>query len=578
MVQQVKGFAEHFAGFRRHLKIAAAVFSAIMIFGIGFSLSLPDIYRASSTVLIEEPEIPNEIIRSTVTTYTGRQLTVLNEKILTVSNLIGMIEEFDLYQDQRAKEPVEILAVNMRQNITVEVQSRDSVSSGGMPQTRIVGFSISFTDESPQVAKLIVDELTGKYLAENIKVRSEQTGQTSDFLKGEIVLLEKEIAALEGELAEFKEVNANRLPSLSALNMNMMNRMDQELRNIQRELNSIEENRISIVAQLATVDKSVGLRLPDGSYAMTPADQLKALQTQLAVYESRYSENHPDVISARRDISSIEERFGIDVVFSQKDASIATAKAELAIAEKKYASDHPDVIQLNKTIATLQRDRSEAARLQLEAQVFPDNPAYIGLQASLEKLDAEQSALKLQAKELNRRMADYELRLIETPQIEKQLAALSRELNSTSNRYWVLRDKQFAAEMGETLEVQSKGEEMTLLEPARLPLKPYKPNRTAIIMLAFLFALVAGVGVTQLADGLDKSIYGSSGIVAIQGVAPLVEIPYIYSEDDIGQTLKMRKMMLASLPILLLLTIVIVHFVLQPLDVLFYAVAARLGF
>jgi hypothetical protein len=216
--------------------------------------------------------------------------------------------------------------------------------------------------------------------------------------------------------------------------------------------------------------------------------------------------------------------------------------------------------------------------LQLEAQVFPDNPAYIGLQASLETLDAEESALGLQQAELKRRMADYELRLIETPQIEKQLSALSRELNSTSNRYWVLRDKQFAAEMGETLEVQNKGEEMTLLEPARIPLQPYKPNRSAIIMLAFLFALVAGVGVTQLADGLDKSIYDSSGIIATQGVAPLVEIPYIYSEEELGQALKARKMMLASLPALLLLTIVIIHFVLQPLDVLFYAVAARLGF
>jgi len=153
-----------------------------------------------------------------------------------------------------------------------------------------------------------------------------------------------------------------------------------------------------------------------------------------------------------------------------------------------------------------------------------------------------------------------------------------RTLNSTSNRYWVLRDKQFAAEMGETLEVSNKGEKMLLLEPARVPLRPYKPNRGAIITLAFLFAIVAGVGVTQLVDGLDKSIYNGATILSVQGVAPLVEIPYIYTTEEMGHIIKVRKMSLASVPALLLLTIAIVHFTLQPLDVLFYAVAARLGF
>jgi hypothetical protein len=97
-------------------------------------------------------------------------------------------------------------------------------------------------------------------------------------------------------------------------------------------------------------------------------------------------------------------------------------------------------------------------------------------------------------------------------------------------------------------------------------------------LLTFLFALVAGVGVTQLVDGLDKAIYKATSIISVQGTAPLIEIPYIYTEDDLGQALKMRKMMFASLPAMLLLSMVILHFTFRPLDVLFYAVLARLGF
>lgn len=575
--EQVKGFEEHFAGFKRHLKLAAATFTVIMTFGVGFSMSLPDIYRATGFLLIEAPEIPAEIIRSTVTTYTTRQLTTLNEKILTISNLIRIIEEYDLYEDERRNAPVEMLAITMRSNISIEIQSRDSVSSSGMPQPYVVGFTIAFEYEHPEATKLVVDELVTMYLEENIKARSEQTAETADFLEGEIEQLEQEIARLEGNLADFKVENAERLPSLGTLNLNMMNRVDQELMAIERSLTAIDGNRISIKAQMATVDPSIPVRLPDGTYALSPTDQLKALQTQLSIYDSRYSDDHPDVIATRRDIASIKQRFGIDANLTQMDEAITTARTELAIAQEKYTEEHPDVIQLNNTLVMLVKERAETEQRQLDAQVAPDNPAYIQLEMALATLENQEIALKSEEAELQLRLTDYERRLMETPQIEKELAALSRTLSSTSNRYWVLRDKQFAAQMGETLETQQKGERMILLEPPRVPLSPYKPNRGAIITLAFLFALVAGVGITQLADGLDKSIRDSAGIMSVQGVPPLVEIPYIYIQDELAQALKLRKMAIASLPALMLIGIVIVHFTLQPLDVLFYAVAARLG-
>jgi succinoglycan biosynthesis transport protein ExoP len=576
--QQVKVFSDHYAGFRRHLKLAAAVFMAIMVFGIGFALFLPNTYKSESFILIEAPEIPESIIRTTVTVTTGPQLATLGEKILTVSNLVEIIEEYGLYQAQRASTPVELLAMEMRKGIAIEPEQRNSISVSGIPNTRVVGFSISFVDEDPEIAKLVVDEITNKFLEENIKVRSQQTSNTNDFLVGEIARLEVEISELEGRLAEFKEVNAERLPSLNALNMNMMNRMDASIMTIETQLSSIEQNRISIEAQLATIEPTSAARLPDGSLTMSPADQLKALQTQLSMYENRYSDDHPDVIATKRDIESIRERFGIDANLIEIDKSITNAQTELAIAENKYSQDHPDVVQARNTIENLKAERTDIESRQLDAQIAPDNPVYIQLETSLATLTAEEVALKEEQAELRSRMKDYERRLMETPQIEKQLASLSRELNSTSSRYWVLRDKQFAAEMGEILEVGSKGESMKLIEPARVPLTPVKPNRPAIVLLTFLFALVAGVGVTQLVDGLDKAIYKATSIISVQGTAPLIEIPYIYTEDDLGQALKMRKMMFASLPAMLLLSMVILHFTFRPLDVLFYAVLARLGF
>jgi succinoglycan biosynthesis transport protein ExoP len=578
MSQQVKGFAEHYAGFKRHLKLALAVTVAIMTFGVGFAFSLPDVYRSSAFILIEDPDIPEEIVRSTVTTYTSRELTTLNEKILTVRNLIRIIEEFDLYPEKRRNQPVELLAMDMRMAIGIEIQSRDSVSPGGLPQLTVVGFNVSFEDENPEVTKKVVDELANLYVQENIKARSAQTSEVRVFLEGEIEKLEEQIAILEGGLADFKLKNAEILPSMNSSNLGMIARTDDNLMALDRRLYSLEGTRLGIEAQLATVEPSMPVRLADGSYALSPADQLRSLQTTLSIYDSKYSEDHPDVIAARRDIASLKERFGVDADLGKMDEEIVAVRAELAVEEKKYSPDHPDVIQSRNRLNKLIQERNASELKQLESEVFPDNPSYISLQTALATLNAEEAALKAEQKLLLARLADYEARLTKTPLIEKELSGLQRTLSSTSNRYWVLRDKQFAAVMGETLETENKGEAMVLLEPARVPLSPFEPNRSAIISLALLFALVAGVGVTQLADALDHSIRDSAGIMSVQGVPPLIEIPYIFNEEELAGQLRMRKAAIASIPVVLLISIVIVHFVLQPLDVLFYAIAARLGF
>jgi uncharacterized protein involved in exopolysaccharide biosynthesis len=569
MAEEVKGFAEHLSGFLRHWKLAAVTFVAIMAVGFGIAFSLPDIYRSSGFILIEEPEIPQELLRSTVTTYATRQVTTLNEKILTIDNLSDIINRFNMYADRREDTPIELLALEVRQNIEIEIQSRDSVSQSGVPQSVAVGFTVSYDSENPAVAKQVVDELVSLYLDQNLRTRTEQTSETAEFLSGQVVTLESQIAELETKLARFKEDNAESLPSLNTLNLQQMNRIDGQLREISRQLNVINENRISIEAQMAVVRPTQPTPLADGTVALSPADQLKSLQTQLSIVQSRYSEEHPDVIALNRDIESLRSRFGLDVNLAELDQELTAAKADLAVAREKYSADHPDVVALDRQVADLERQINEVSSQQMEGQLEPDNPAYISLQAALNKLDAEESALLADQRSLRNKQADYEARLIRTPQIEKDLAALSRELSSTTNRYWVMRDKQFAAQMGETLETSAKGEEMILIEPPRVPLAPYKPDRTAILALAFLFALVAGLAITQLVDSFDHSIRGAAAIISVQGSPPLAEIPYIKTaaEEDFKKVF--RKRAIAASPAMVVVALVVVHFAVMPFDLLF---------
>jgi len=577
MAEEIKGFAEHWAGFTRHWKLAATTFAVILLGGVVFTISLKDIYQSTGFILIEEASIPEEIIRSTVTTYTTRQVTELNERILTIGNLVRIIEEYDLYPDERKDTPTELLALNARQAISIEIQSRETVTPAGLPRPIAVGFTVSFDNENPEKAQAVTAELVDLYLKENVKARAEQTSETSGFLKGEVARLEGDIGVLETKMARFKEEHADTLPSMAAVNKQQMNRLDAQILEIQRRLNSLEQTKIEVKAQLNTVDPSMPSKLADGSMVVSPADQLKSLQTQLSGYESRYSDDHPDVIRTKRDIESLRSRFGLDVDFAQLDEELVATKAKLAIARERYSADHPDVVALEKSVTDLEAKIAQANQRKIETSLTPDNPAYISLQTTLHTIDAEEDSLKAEVVELERRMADYEQRIMIGPQTEKDLASLTRELSSTANRYWVMRDKQFTAEMGETLETQSKGEEMVVLEPPRVPLVPYKPDRPAILMLTLLFAVVCGVAVTQLADALDHSIRGAAAIENVQGQRPLVEIPYIYSAEELERTRRLRKIGLAAAPAVAIILAVIVHFTVMPLDVLFFRALRGLG-
>lgn len=577
MAQEIKGFVEHFDGFKRHLKLAAATFAAITAIGIGFAYSLPDIYKSEGYILIEEPQIPSEILRSTITSYAAQQVTILSEKILTIPTIISIIKEYDLYAAERESTPLELLALDARAAINVEPATRASVSTSGLPSTRVVGFTISFEDKDPKTAKAVTDALVEMYLSENLKSRSALTKDTSAFLVQEVKQLEAEISTLEGNLAKFKEENADRLPSLNNMNMQQMQRVDDQMLQLESQLQSLEQTRISVEAQMVGLDATMPTRLQDGTIALSPSDQLKQLQSQLAVYQSRYSDDHPDVKATKRDIESLKARFGLDVDLTQIDQNITNVKADLALAKQKYGPEHPDVLLLNKRLAELERAAADSLQKKLESEVTPDNPAYIQLKATLNSIDAEEQAIKSTMAKLRSEMADYERRLMETPQVERELAALSRTLSSTSNRYWVMRDKQFAAEMGETLETESKGEQMVLVEPPRLPLKPYKPNRGAIILLTILFALVAGIGITQLADSLDRSIHDAPALLSVVGSEPLVEIPYIYTNAELAKVAKLKKLTLAGVVPLIFCIVLVLHFTILPLDVLWYSLANRIG-
>ena len=92
------------------------------------------------------------------------------------------------------------------------------------------------------------------------------------------------------------------------------------------------------------------------------------------------------------------------------------------------------------------------------APVTPDNPAYITLRSQLEATNGDINAYKAKLAKLNDKVDEYEQRLQQTPQVEREYRGLIRDLDNSTQRYQEIKAKQMSAEIAQSMEKERKGE------------------------------------------------------------------------------------------------------------------------
>jgi succinoglycan biosynthesis transport protein ExoP len=312
---------------------------------------------------------------------------------------------------------------------------------------------------------------------------------------------------------------------------------------------------------------------PYGSGAVqSPAARLAQLRTEYISYASRYSPNHPDVVSRKREIEALEKETGIAETSTEKRARLDALRKELVIAEKTYTAEHPDVKSLKRQIAALEEDlrNPDATPAPKSAPTTPDNPAYITLKAQLEATNSDINAYKGKLKELNDKVDEYEQRLQQAPQVEREYRGIVRDLDNSTQRYQEIKAKQMSAEIAQAMEKERKGEKFTLIDPAILPEQPISPNRPAIIFLSLVLALGAGIGSAAVAESMDSAVRGAKGMISILNTAPLAVIPYLASSADISREKKRRRLIIAGIIAGIIVVLLLINFLYSPLDVLWF--------
>lgn len=557
---------------KRRIKPAVLSFAGIVALFVLVALLLPPVYRSSATVLIEQQEIPQDLVRSTVTSFADQRIQMIIQRAMTFAKLSEIIKKYDLYADMRETKPLELVVERMRKDIDHQMINADVVDPrSGRPVEATIAFSIAYHSERADVAQRVANEIVSIFLEENLRNRSEMADQAEAFLAEELVRLQEKARTLESKLAAFKEINLRQLPEQTALNISMLDRKEKEHDEISRQIQSLEERKVYLAAQLSQIEPYSRI-IGDGADAvMTTEGRVRLLQNRYLSLSGVYSQDHPDVVRTRRELDELLQGGTVQLDRTFVEKQLAVLQTELDKKSVAYLPDHPDLQKLSRQIGEyrVQLSSLPASRVTNKPD-NADNPAYIQLAASLESAEIELFHLRQSRKDVGAKLADLEKSLVQSPVIEKEYRDLLRDYENTSLKYQEVKAKQLEAQMAKTLEKDRKGERFTLIEPPLVPERPVKPNRFLILVVGVFVALVGGAGVIWGLEQLDQTVRSGHAVARLTGMSPLAVVPHIVNAAERARDRRKLWITASASGALAVILMVVLHFAVAPLDVLWF--------
>jgi polysaccharide chain length determinant protein (PEP-CTERM system associated) len=491
----------------------------ILIFAVSAAIALliPSYYKSTATILIENQEIPADFVMATVTSFAEQRLQMINQRIMSGAKLTELINQFNLYPDLRDKWTVEEIIEKLKEDIRLETISTEVIDRRtGRPTTATIAFTLSYMGKSPETVRNVTDTLTSFFLKENLQVRERQTQEATSFLEEEMRKVKLYLDELDEKISAFKKDHSNALPEMLPINIQGLSSADQTISRLTEQLRSFQEREEYLQTQLSgiTAERKEDL----------DQNRIEDLKMNLISLKTRFSDEYPDVVKLKAEIKELE-----------KQQKVLTRKT-------------------------------------------PDNPAYITIASQLAGIQSEITSIRRQIIDVENTREDYRQRIEKTHGIEGSYNALIIEQNNSKIKYEDLMRKVMEAKMAHGLEKEQKGERFTLIDPARLPEIPFKPNRLAIMLIGLVLGIGAGIGFAALMEFSDDSIRDTNRLSRATSFPVLGVLPEIITQKD--QSIKRKRQIAAALGICstIVVAVVLFHVLYMDLNVFWAKVMRKLSF
>jgi len=489
------------------------VFSVLLILFAGsvYSVVAPEKYMSSTTILVIAQRVPEEYVRSTISTRVDERLFTIRQQVLSRTRLLAVMEELGLYKEERKKLPPEEVVEMMRKSIDIQVASDQSRRRSSSEDA----FTLSVTNANPQLAMMTASRLASYFIDENLKSREQQAVGTSEFLESQLQETKARLEAQEERVKQYKLQYMGELPQQLQANLQILSRLQDQLKMNSDAIRRAGDRKVFLESQIGLLGAQLGALKAQapGSPGSDPSaassdstflieNELEEKKSQLAALSSRFTEQYPEMRRLKGEIAELEK--------------------QLAAANRNEGGAAPRRPVRGGAVSGATpgaRERAEILRIRAEYAA----------------VDSEIASLKRDRQGIERTIAGLEARVEKSPRREQEMVSLTRDYENLKASYDDLLKKKLDADVSQNLEKRQKGEQFQILDPANLPQEPVTPDRPKIIGISFAVALLVGFGGAIGFEMINPTLRGKRDFQHFFPVPVLGSIPAIRDTEYVAR-------------------------------------------
>jgi uncharacterized protein involved in exopolysaccharide biosynthesis len=482
---------------------------------------LPEVFDTTARLLVEEPQIPESMVASTVRTDAGEQLDIIQQRLLTRANLLDIANRFNVYTDLR-EVPADVIVNRMKQDTTVQRSARrDSATI----------MTISFNGRNGQVVANVVNEYVTIVLEANSDFRMSRAESTLDFFQQEVQRLGAALAQRSAEIAAFKSENSDALPE------NQSYRLGRQAL-LQERITRLERDHRILLAQREDLEE---------------------------MFEATGQVNQQAAGTVQR---------------TAEEMQLLVAQTDLQQALLTYSSENPRVIRLQDIVTRLEAiiaNQTIAASGPADEEQPALTPMEAMFRASLIEIDNRIEALTVEVDSTSQQLVRLEAAIAASSINDVQLSALDREFQRTQAQYNSAEANLNQAQLTERIETTSQGQRITVIESANIPSVATGPNRPRIVALGAGLGLGLAAGFFFLLELFNRSIRRPAELTSRFNITPIATIPFLESRQR--RTFRRLGLLIGSLIAIVGVPIGLWYIDINyiPMDLLVQKILVRLG-
>ncbi|AXA93073.1 chain length-determining protein [Massilia sp. YMA4] len=454
---------------------AVAISWLVAITGWFVVYRMPNDYQASARVYVDTQSILKPLLSSMTTLpNTEQQVTFMRRTLISRPNVERLIRMVDLDIKTRSVKEHEKLVDDLMKDIKVIGTERDDI------------YTISYSNPNPKLGKDIVQSLLTIFVEGSFGGKKQDSEKAVQFIDDQIRMYEEKLAAGENALKDFKIRHMGMLPRQGSDYTSAYGELNEKLNQARLELLEAEQARNAIKRQIAGEDMAPVTETAEKAIVNPEIDgRISTIQKQLDQLRLQFTEEHPDIVSAKRLIGQLEAR-----------------KKEEA---KKNRSTDPGA--------------NYSPMLQ-----------QMNVQLSVE--EARIASLKARVGEYSGRLAAMRAQSNQAPEVEAQLAQLNRDYAVNKDNYEKLVQRREAAKLSGDLSTATDMMTFRVIDPPAVPSTPAGPDRPRLYSLVLAVAMVAGLGTALLLSQIRPTFLSQHSLRETTGLPILGSIGMNWTEQQ----------------------------------------------